>query len=391
MSELKRILDFTIPEQPSWREEHKPTSEKLKDIIRWRKQYDALTEEDKQFCEKRFARIMAIKYVYESNVGESVGTQTYEDTKEILECLMTKKNVQREWTTKEKETINTEKALRRMHELHAQSEMDHTGMLTVQQICDIHNILLNGLRTLQDEGNLRQTDAYTKRPNGDTHCYPEPEQIEAMIYAAIDEHNIHMEYMPSVTSMETRIPYIIKSAAWLLARFVTIHPFGDGNGRLCRLLANYVLSLVTPFPVHVYQTANVERLVYLNAIIQCQDDDSNPLDLAALLVDSIWIGWDSLFKSLETWKKSKQNISIIIRWSKLEEEVKRIRKEGKLPNEILELVNEEVEKLKINENFNAESNQDGYIDIPLLPDEQLKNGKPQYTLKIFKKKQTYSL
>ena len=52
MSELKRILDFTIPEQPSWREEHKPTSEKLKDIIRWWKQYDALTEEDKQIREK---------------------------------------------------------------------------------------------------------------------------------------------------------------------------------------------------------------------------------------------------------------------------------------------------------------------------------------------------
>ena len=384
MSGLKRILDFTIPEQPSWREEHMPTSEKLDDIIQWWKQYDALTEEDKQICEKRFARVMAIQYVYESNVGESVGTQTYKDTKEILECLMTEKNVQRKWTTKEIETINTEVALRQMHELHTQSEMDRTGMLTVQQICDIHKILMSGLRILQgDEGNLRKTVAYTKRPNGAIHYYPKPEQIEAMIYGAIDEHNIHMEYMPPVTSMETRIPYIIKSAAWLLARFVTIHPFGDGNGRLCRLLANYVLSLVTPFPVHVYQTANVKRLVYLNAIIQCQDDDSDPLDLAALLVDSIWIRWDCLFKSLETWKKSKQNISIIIRWSKLEEEMKRIRKEGKLPNEILELVNKEVEKLKIDENFNAKSDQDGFIDIPLLPDEQLKNGKPQYTLKIF--------
>lgn len=388
MSGLKRILDFTIPEQPLWRKEHKPTSEKLNDIIRWQKQYDALTEEDKQICEKRFARDMAIKYVHESNVGESVGTQTYEDTKEIIECLMTKKNVQKKWTTEEKETINTEEALRHMHELHTQSKMDRTGMLTVQQICDIHKILLSGLRTLQgnDEGNLRQDVVYTYRPNGAIHYYPEPQQIEAMIYGAIDEHNIHMEYMPPVTSMDTRIPYIIKSAAWLLARFVTIHPFRNGNGRLCRLLANYVLSLVTPFPVHVYQTANVERLVYLNAIIQCQDDDSDPLDLAALLVDSIWIGWNSLFKSLETWKKSKQNISIIIRWSKLEEEVKRIRKEGKLPNEILELINKEVEKLKINENVNAESDQDGYIDIPLLPDEELKNGKPQYTLKIFKKK-----
>ena len=129
----------------------------------------------------------------------------------------------------------------------------------------------------------------------------------------------------------------------------------------------------------MYQTANVKREVYIDAIIQCQDDDSDPLDLAALLVDSIWIGWDSLFKSLETWKKSKQNISIIIRWSKLEEEVKRIRKEGKLPNKILELVNKEVEKLKIDETFNAESDQDGYIDIPLLPDEEFNTYLVQFT------------
>ena len=228
MSKLKQILDLTIPEQPLWREEHMPTSEKLDDIIRWRKQYDALTEKDKQFCGKRFAQVMAIEYVYESNVGELVGTQTYEDTKEILECLMAKKNVQRNWTTEEKETINTEAALIQMHELHTQSEMDRTGMLTVQQICDIHKILLSGLRTLQgdDEGNLRQTDAYTFRPNGDIHWYPKPQQIEVMIYAAIDEHNIHMEYMPPVFSMEKRmekrIPYLIESAAWLLARFVIL-------------------------------------------------------------------------------------------------------------------------------------------------------------------------
>ena len=41
---------------------------------------------------------------------------------------------------------------------------------------------------------------------------------------------------------------IFKSAAWLVFELLDLHPFSDGNGRLCRLLCSYVLSTCTPFP-----------------------------------------------------------------------------------------------------------------------------------------------
>ena len=54
---------------------------------------------------------------------------------------------------------------------------------------------------------------------------------------------------PNELLSTTNIEFIFKRAARLLFDFVDAHPFGDGNGRTCRLLANYDISLITPFPV----------------------------------------------------------------------------------------------------------------------------------------------
>ena len=45
-----------------------------------------------------------------------------------------------------------------------------------------------------------------------------------------------------------RLLSIFKSAAWLVFELLDLHPFSDGNGRLCRLVCSYVLSTCTPFP-----------------------------------------------------------------------------------------------------------------------------------------------
>lgn len=56
----------------------------------YRKRHNALQEESKVFCEKEFTRTMAVDYVYNLNISELVGTQTKNDTKEVLEQLMAK-------------------------------------------------------------------------------------------------------------------------------------------------------------------------------------------------------------------------------------------------------------------------------------------------------------
>jgi len=62
-------------------------------------------------------------------------------------------------------------------------------------------------------------------------------------------------------------------AALVHLKFVTIHPFGDGNGRISRLLMNYVLNKKN-YPMLVIDYS--ERNSYYNALERSQlDKDEN--------------------------------------------------------------------------------------------------------------------
>ena len=194
--------------------------------------------------------------------------------------------------------MNTYEALKLFHE--KCEAMRDTGLLTVPEICDVHEVLLKGVHP--DCGRIRKNDAYTQWDGG-RHFYPPPDKAEALFFTLVDHHNFYMDSCKlDKTSMEYTT-FIFKCAARLLFEFVDTHPFGDGNGRMCRLLADYVVGLITPFPVSLYHTqskARSGRDDYLNAIIRCrQHTQEGPRELAAMLVEGAWRGWDCLFTNLK--------------------------------------------------------------------------------------------
>ena len=293
-------LNYEFEDSPSWREVEVKTSEMISQITQWRVKYNELLEDAKEFCDQQFARAMAIDYIHNLNVGEMVGTQSQEDTEELLKKWFDEPSEKSQLDSKrtERETINTYKAMKLLRQ--KAKEMGMTGMLTVQEICDVHSLLLKDVH--KDCGKIRTKEAYTHWHNGH-HFYPEPKLAECLLYSLIDHHNMNMEKKPSSGDPNEYTEYIFKCAARLLFDFVDTHPFGDGNGRMCRLLANYVVSLITPFPVSVYHTrdrAQSGRKDYLDAIVHCREyPDEGPRGLAAMLVEGAWRGWDSLFKNLE--------------------------------------------------------------------------------------------
>ena len=286
---------------------NKSTADMISQVTEWRLAYEKLPENAVKFSTKHFAHAMAVDYIHHSNVGEMVGTQSWHETQDAIESFCDGGKKVLPTRCENLETVNTFEAVKLLHNTH--EAMDNTGLLTVQEICDIHRVLLQGLHP--DCGRIHTREVYTHWQGG-RHYYPPPGQAEEMFYALIDHHNKRMTECPYARNSDEYTAYIFNCAARLLFEFVSVHPFGDGNGRTCRLLATYVLGLITPFPVSLYHSPGGNaREDYLNAIVHCREHpEEGPHELTAMLIQGAWRGWRCLFDNLERRRELKPGVII---------------------------------------------------------------------------------
>ena len=168
----------------------------------------------------------------------------------------------------------------------------------------------------KDAGKFRESMVWTLRPDNQYHHYPNYLFIDTHINDILDNHNMHFDHYlynmkhSNSVSEEEKITYLVKCAAWLFCRVITLHPFCNGNGRLCRILANDVLMEMAPFPVLMYNFGAVTKDTYFDAIIQYQGDaapeppekpntSNDPELISALLVEGLWHGWKDYKKKIE--------------------------------------------------------------------------------------------
>ncbi|MHB1077875.1 MAG: Fic family protein [Prosthecobacter sp.] len=107
--------------------------------------------------------------------------------------------------------------------------------------------------------------------NGVVFMYCPPEQVASEMDRLAAMHQAHVEagVAPEV------------EAAWLHHRFSQIHPFQDGNGRVCRALASMVLVRAGLFPLVVTRD---DKNKYLDALEAADQGNLKPLvDLFAAL------------------------------------------------------------------------------------------------------------
>jgi len=127
-----------------------------------------------------------------------------------------------------KEIINYAKARTIINE-----KYNKGNLLTIKFILELHNILLTGIVRGKLKGHFREKQNVIKDSSTNDIIYLPPEwsEVKKLMKDLVAWTNNSL--------LDQKSPLVI--AAIFHYQFVTIHPFLDGNGRLARLLSNFIL------------------------------------------------------------------------------------------------------------------------------------------------------
>jgi Fic family protein len=103
------------------------------------------------------------------------------------------------------------------------------GPLTLSTIRTTHKILMWG--AIEDDGSPVAAGEYRSTPahSGTGYIYPDADAVPSMLSKVVEDYNESFNNGQDPCAL----------AAELLYKVLVVHPFQNGNGRLCRLLASY--------------------------------------------------------------------------------------------------------------------------------------------------------
>lgn len=193
---------------------------------------------------------LRVEITYSSNAIEG-NTLSRIETAEVLERGITAV-IKGKPLKDQLEALNHAKALEFIKTL-AQNFKSHQ-YITEENIKTIHKIILTGIN---DEwaGRYRKTEVFIRGSNVDL---PQPHKVPYMMAQFI-------KWLQGIQEHPVQI------AADTHYKFVSIHPFIDGNGKTARLLMNLIL-LIHGYPLAIIR--NEERTDYLEALNIAQTKDS---------------------------------------------------------------------------------------------------------------------
>ena len=160
---------------------------------------------------------------------------------------------------------------------------ENWGLLESTLVCDTHRVMFKETIVPQNKtspGQLCNRPRYADLKGYARHWYPVPEDMDSALVSLFDEYNMRYDRCHDVYDIN-----LFLTCAWLTYRFLALHPFGDGNGRICQILCNYAMAKYHPFPIAFCDTDD-----YLSLLISAQTT-TNVLPLATNMASSTCRAW----------------------------------------------------------------------------------------------------
>jgi fido (protein-threonine AMPylation protein) len=239
-----------------------------------------------------FAKHKLIVLVYTSNKLEQTipkgcsEHETYALLKRLLDNTDSAFSEEKHWKADGDNVGSAASAQMQQHLLAAQYLMSHTRPLDVNVICNTHKILM--ANALDKQGVAVVAGTFRRIPvHAGQHAFPDWTTIPTSIDKLLNEINTLMG-----SDDDT---HAVSIAARLFYKLVCIHPFPDGNGRLCRLLVAWVLcrKASVPFPVTMSSGKTKSRKHYISAILHGHRGYGFD-HLETLVAWSLWHDWQNL-------------------------------------------------------------------------------------------------
>lgn len=239
------------------------TLDKVDELMAELQSLQPLSHENKKRLEQKFR----LEFNYNSNHLEG-NTLTYSETQLLLIFDDTKGN----HSMREYEEMKAHDVAFHLVEEWA---MDKEQPLTEQSIKNLNKTIQvrpfwknaitpdgQGVRRLIKVGDYKEQPNSVRLPNGEIFEYASPTETPILMGELIDWYRSEEEGLHPVTL-----------AAMLHYKFVRIHPFDDGNGRVSRLLMNYVL-MRNGLPPVIIKSKDKDN--YLRALHQADIGDYEP-------------------------------------------------------------------------------------------------------------------
>jgi len=150
--------------------------------------------------------------------------------------------------------------------------------LSIDMVRAIHKQV--GHEIMEGAGAFRTTHAGAA---GTVVIYVEPRLIQPRLLALIHFANEILDTASQFNNGCDCLRMTLRIAAMFFSEFLKIHPFSNGNGRVARLLVNFILSRVCCVPISLF--LGVSRAHYLE-IIQEAQWKGNPSCLTTMFLQS---------------------------------------------------------------------------------------------------------